>query len=49
MADGSSRMKGEIRAAAANLGHSHSKAGSRIQATSATYTTAHGNIGPLIH
>ena len=42
-ANGGSQAGGQIGAAAAGLHHSHSSG--RIQATSATYTTAHGNVG----
>ena len=42
---GSSQSRGEIRAIAAGLHHSHSNAG--FQGMSATYTTAHGNAGSL--
>ena len=42
---GGSQARGLIRVIAADLHHSHSQ----IQATSATYTTAHGNAGSLTH
>ena len=45
MAYGSSQARGQIRAAAAGLHHSHSQ----IQAAPATYTTAHGNARSLTH
>ena len=38
---------GQIRAAAANLHHSHSNG--RIRAASTTYTTAHSNAESLTH
>ena len=43
---GSSQARGQIGAAAASLHHSHSNG---IQATSATYTTAHGNTRSSTH
>ena len=43
---GGSQAKGRIRATAARLHHSHS---SQFQATSVTYTTAHGNARFLTH
>ena len=47
MAYGDSQARSLTGAIAAGLSHSHSHLG--IQAVSATYTTAHGNIGPLTH
>ena len=47
MAYGDSQARSLTGAIAAGLSHSHSQLG--IQAVSATYTTAHGNIGPLTH
>ena len=44
---GGSQARGRIRAAATGLRQSHSNAG--IRATSATYTTAHGNARSLTH
>ena len=44
---GDSQGRGLIGATTASLCHSHSNAG--IWATSATYTTAHGNTGSLTH
>ena len=40
---GGSQVRGQIRAVATCLHHSHSNA------RSATYTTAHGNAGSLTH
>ena len=45
VAYGSSWARGQIGATAAGLHHSHSQR--RIQATSVTYTTTHGNTGSL--
>ena len=45
VAYGGSQARGRIGATAAGLGHSHS----RIQAVSATYTTAHCNSRSLTH
>ena len=42
---GGSQARGQIRAVAASLHHSHS----RIRAASATYITAHGNTRSLTH
>ena len=47
MACGGSQTKGQIRAAAADLHHSHSN--TRPELYSETYTTAHGNAGSLTH
>ena len=44
MSYGDSQARGPIRAAAASLHHNN-----RIQATSATYTTAHSNARSLTH
>ena len=44
MAHGGSQARGPIGAVAVGLHQSHSN---RIQASSATYTTAHGNAGSL--
>ena len=46
---GSSQARGLIGAAAAGLHHSHSNTGSRIWASSVTYTTAHVNTRSLTH
>ena len=46
-APGNSQARGRIRATAAGLHHSHSNSG--IQATAATYTTAHGHTRSLTH
>ena len=46
-AHGISQATGQIETAAAGLSHSHNKF--RIQATSATYTTIHSNVGSLTH
>ena len=47
---GSSQAMGQIEATAASLQHSlHHCSDGRIQATSVTYTTAHGNAGSLTH
>ena len=46
---GSSQARAWIGAIAAGLCHSHSNAGSRIQAEPATSTTAHGNVGSSTH
>ena len=43
---GGSQARGQIRASAAGLHHSHSNARSEL---SVTYTTAHGNAGSLTH
>ena len=45
---GSSQARGEIRAAAAGLHHSHSDTGSEPH-LQPTYTTAHSNVGSLTH
>ena len=45
---GSSQARGQIGTTAASLHHSHSNAG-KVRSASATYTTAHGNAGSLIH
>ena len=44
---GGSQARGSVRATAAGLHHSHSKC--QIQATSVTYTTAHGNARSLAY
>ena len=49
MAYGGFQARDQIGAVAAGLHHSHSNAGSRIWAASATYTKAHGNAGSLTH
>ena len=46
MSYGESQARGQIRAVAASLHHSHN---TTIQATSVTYTTAHGNAESLSH
>ena len=45
---GGSQAQGRIGAGAAGLYHSHGQQ-RQIRAASATYTTAHGNDGSLIH
>ena len=47
VAYGSSQARGHIGATAAGLHHSPQQGS--IRAVSATYTTAHGNTGPLTH
>ena len=46
MAYGNFQARGQIRATAAGLGHTIAMQDATI---SATYTTAHGNIGSLTH
>ena len=45
---GGSQGRGQIRAVAARLHHSHSHTGSEPRRPE-TYTTAHGNAGSLTH